>query len=92
MKELLREEETGDAVGVGRPEGEVLVVDVEHVGGGEHAVLLGCEVEDKGRGCLKGSGQYFCQMKFTLMKGSDGSCRVMWISKKRMRDIQAIWQ
>ena len=50
LDELLGEEEGADEVGLWGPETEVRVVDVQHVRGGEYAVLLGGEVEDKGCG------------------------------------------
>ena len=52
LEELLGREEAGDEEGLRRPEGDVAVVDVFHVGGGEHAVLLGGEVVEEGCGCL----------------------------------------
>ena len=55
MEELLREEEAGYEERLWGPEGEVGIVDVFHVGSGEHAVLLGGEVEDEG-----GGGEPFC--------------------------------
>jgi len=49
----LGEEEAADEVGLRGPEGDVAVVDFFHVGGGEHAILLECEVEDEGCWGLK---------------------------------------
>lgn len=59
LEELLGEEESGDEEGLGRPEGEVGVVDVLHVGGGQHAVVLGGKVDGEGGrgeppGCAEG--------------------------------------
>lgn len=48
LEELLGEEEAGDEEGLWGEEGEVLVVDLFHVGGAEYAVLLRGEVVDEG--------------------------------------------
>lgn len=48
LEELLGEEEAGDEEGLRGEEGEVLVVDLFHVGGAEDAVLLRGEVVDEG--------------------------------------------
>lgn len=54
------EEEAADEVGLRGPEGDVAVVDIFHVGGGEHAILLECEVEDEGCWCLDGRSVFYC--------------------------------
>ena len=52
LEELLGGEEAGDEEWLRGPEGDVAVVDVFHVWGREHAVLLGGEVVEEGGGCL----------------------------------------
>jgi hypothetical protein len=46
--QLLWEEEGSDEVGVRRPEGDVALVDVHHVGLGVEAILLGGEIVGEG--------------------------------------------
>ena len=46
--QLLWEEECSDEVGVRRPEGDVALVDVHHVGRGVEAILLGGEIVGEG--------------------------------------------
>ena len=45
LEQLLREEEAPNEVRHGAPERQVCVMDVQHVGRGEHAILLGSEIE-----------------------------------------------
>lgn len=57
LEQLLREEEAGDEVGLRRPEGEVGIMHVLHVGRAEHAVLLRGKVDEEGgRGHPAGGG------------------------------------
>jgi hypothetical protein len=46
--QLLWEEEGSDEVRVRRPEGDVALVDVHHVGGGVEAILLGGKIVGEG--------------------------------------------
>lgn len=50
MEDLLREEEDRNKEGLRAEKGQIPVMDVFHVGSGEHAVLLGGEVDDEAEG------------------------------------------
>ena len=45
LEQLLREEEATNKLGHGAPERQICVMDIQHVGRGEQAILLGCKVE-----------------------------------------------
>ena len=66
LEDLLREEERRYEVWLRRPEGDVRVVDVFHVWGCEHAILLSCEVDEKGEWC--GPAAVECVMPMLTMK------------------------
>jgi hypothetical protein len=50
LRDLLRKEECRDEIRLRTPEGQIGVVDVFHVGGREHAVVLGGEVDEEAGG------------------------------------------
>ena len=47
LEQLLGEEEATNELRHGTPERQVRIMDVQHVGGGKDAILLGCEVVDE---------------------------------------------
>lgn len=50
LQDLLGREEAGDEVGLWGEKGEVCVVNVFHVGAGEHPILLHAKIDGKGKG------------------------------------------